>query len=178
MTCQGIKHRDCSSIAGIDYVLANFHNKYSHKVCHEECKWVNCIPYTYLHAFYKHDNHFYSEMAVSQDTKQITFDGCAAYGIIPEPAEDKSCEYETIPLARLQPARGTGPTSSPQTSGLHTPALHDHTAVVSGQARSTTPSHSPPQELGGDEPLYEPTGAPASTATPTTAAPTLSLGTK
>ena len=76
---------------------------------------------------------------MSQDPKQITFEGCAAYGIIPEPAEDKRCEYETIPLARLQPARGSGPTSSPQTSGPHTPALHDHTAVVSGQARSTPP---------------------------------------
>ena len=118
------------------------------------------------------------EVADSQGPKRITFEGCSTYGIIPEPTEDKSCDYETIPLARLQPARGSSPTSSPQTSGPHTPALHDHTAVVSGQARSTAPSHGPPQELGGDEHLYESTGAPASTATPTTAPPTLSLGTK
>ena len=130
-------------------MLANFHNKNSHKVCHEECKRVNCISYTYLHAFYKHDNHFYSEVAVSQDTKQITFDGCAAYGIIPEPAEDKSCEYETIPLACLPPARGSGPTSSPLTSGSHTPALQDHTAVVSGQARSMPPPLSQPTSRAG-----------------------------
>ena len=116
---------------------------------------------------------------MSQDPKQITFDGCTAYEIVPEPAEDKSCEYETIPLARLPPARGSGPTSSPQTSGPHTPALQDHTAVASGQARSMAPpSHSPPQELWEDEDLYEPTGPPASTSTPTTTTPTLSLGTK
>ena len=42
----------------------------------------------------------------------------------------------------------------------------------SGQARSTAPSHSTPQELGRDEYLYEPIYDPTSTATPTTATPT------
>ena len=44
------------------------------------------------------------EGAESQHTKQVTFEGCAAYGIIPQPTEDKSYEYEAIPLAHLPPA--------------------------------------------------------------------------
>ena len=92
--------------------------------------------------------------------------------------DEKNHEYEAIPLmplACLQPARGSGPTSSPQTSVQYenTRALQDHRAIISGQARSTAPpSQRPPQELGEDEHLYEPTGGPASTATPTTATPT------
>ena len=85
--------------------------------------------------------------------------------------DEKNHEYEAIPLiplARLQPARGSGPTSSPQTS-----VQYENTRALQDQARSTAPpSHSLPQELGGDEHLYEPTGGPASTATPTTATPT------
>ena len=102
------------------------------------------------------------EVAESQHTKQVTFEGCAAYGIIPQPTEDKSYEYEAIPLVHLPPARGSGPTSSPQKSAQFedTQALQDHRAVVSGQARST--------RQDGDEHLYEPTCAPASTNVPVT----------
>ena len=89
-----------------------------------------------------------ANVAESQDTKQITFESCAAYIINPQPTEDKSHEYEAIPLTRLQPARGSGPTSSPQMSGQYenTRARQDHRAVISGQARST------PQDE--DEHLY------------------------
>ena len=90
---------------------------------------------------------------------------CSAYGLVPQPVDESNHDYEAIPLRPLP--------RLPQTSGQYenTQALQDHRAVVSGQARSTAPSHSPPQELGGDEHLYEPTGGPASTATPTTATP-------
>ena len=103
-----------------------------------------------------------ANVAELQDTKQITFESCAAYGIIPQPTEDKSHEYEAIPLAHLPPARGSGPTSSPQMSVQceNTRALQDHRAVISGQARST------PQDE--DEHLYEPTCAPASIDVPVT----------
>ena len=118
-----------------------------------------------------------NELAESNDPKQIAFRSCSAYGIVLQPVEEENYEYETIPLRplpRLRPARGSGPTSSPQTSVSHenTSALQYHRAVDSDQTRSTTPSHSPPQELGGDEHLYEPTGGPASTATSTIATPT------
>ena len=131
----------------------------------------------FLHNLFRGDG-LASELAESNDPKPIAFRSCAAYGVVHQPVEDeKNHEYEAIPLmplAHLQPARGSGPTSSPQTSGPYenTQALQDHRAVISGQARSTAPpSHSPPQELGGDEHLYEPTGGPASIATPTTATP-------
>ena len=118
-----------------------------------------------------------NELAESNDPKQIAFRSCSAYGIVLQPVEEENHEYETIPLRplpHLPPARGSGPTTSPQTSVSYenTRALQDHRAVDSDQTRSTTPSRSPPQELGGDEHLYEPTGGPASTATPTTATPT------
>ena len=118
-----------------------------------------------------------NELAASNDPNTITFRSCSAYGVIHQPVENMNHEYEAItlnPLPRLQPAQGSGPTSSTHTSALYenTRALQDQRAIVSGQARSTAPpSHSPPQELGGDEHLYEPIGDPASTATPTTATP-------
>ena len=72
------------------------------------------------------------------------------------------------PLPRIQTVQDCGPTSSPQMS-----ALEDYRAAnVSGQARSTAPSHSPPAELEKDENFYEPTGAPSSTATPIATTPT------
>ena len=107
-----------------------------------------------------------NQLAESEDPKQIAFRSCSAYGLIAQPVDENNHDYEAIPLRPLP--------RPPQTSGQYenTQALQDHRAVVSGQARSTAPSHSPPQELGGDEHLYEPTGGPASTATPTTATPT------
>ena len=86
-----------------------------------------------------------SELAESNDPKPIAFRSYAAYGDVHQPVEDeKNHEYEAIPLmplTRLQPARGSGPTSSHQTSGPYenTRALQDHRAVISGQARSTAP---------------------------------------
>ena len=117
------------------------------------------------------------ELAESNDSKQITFKDCDAYGIILQPAEE-SHDYDVIALQPLPgpcpvPTQSRGPTSSLQRNVAydHTCTLQDHRAVGSGQARSTAPSHSPPQELGGDEHLYEPTWDPTSTATPTAVAP-------
>ena len=98
-----------------------------------------------------------SELAESNDPKPIAFRSCVAYGVVHQPVEElKNHEYEEIPLRplpHLQPTRGSGPTSAS--------VLYENTralpAVVSGQARSTTPS------LGVDEQLFEQTGALAST---------------
>ena len=101
----------------------------------------------------------------SQDTfkrcaayeSQDTFKHCAAYGVTSQPGQP------------LPPAQGSGPTSSSQMveyEQTEHPTLQNHTAIISVQARSPAPSHSPPQELGGDEHLYEPIRV--STAMPTT----------
>ena len=118
-----------------------------------------------------------TELTESNDPKHIIFKDCDAYGIILQPAEEIH-DYEVIPLHPLPgphspPAQGRGPTSSSQriVAYQHARTMQDHRSVGSGQARSTAPSHSPLQELGGDEHLYEPTWDPTSTATPTAVAP-------
>ena len=79
--------------------------------------------------------------------------------------EEENNDYEAIPLKPLPclpPAQGSGPTVSPQKS-----TQYENTQVLH--------SHSPPQELEGDEHVYEPTCAPDATAsvTPTIATPTV-----
>ena len=109
-----------------------------------------------------------------QDPK-ITYKRCAAYKATAQPVEEENHYYEAIPLPGLSlpPVRGSSPTSSSQTSEYvdmePDSTIQVHRAVVSVQARSTAPSHSPPQELGGGEHHYEPMCDPAEsmTATPT-----------
>ena len=111
----------------------------------------------------------------------------STYGVSSKLVEEASYEYVAIPLdplpgRPLPPDQASGPTSASQMNEYENtnvyentdedPALQNRRAVVSGQARSTAPSHSAPQELGGDEHLYESTDDPASAATPTTATPT------
>ena len=95
-----------------------------------------------------------TELAES-NVNQISFRGCSAYGVIPQSMEEENNDYEAIPLKpqpRLPPARGSGPTASPQKR-----TQYENTRVL--------PSHSQPQELEGDEHVYEPTCAPDTTAT-------------
>ena len=118
-----------------------------------------------------------NELAESNNLRQVSFKGCSAYGVIPQTVEEENNDYETIPLRptlpRFPPPRGSGPTSSLQTTVLfeNTQALQDYTTVVSGQASNTGPSHSPPQELGNDDHIYEPTDTHTYTATPTSTPP-------
>ena len=108
-----------------------------------------------------------------------TFKNCIAYIWSDFPASGRrNYSYVTLPGRPLPSAPGSGPTSTSQTNKTEygnaeeDPALQNHRAVVSGQARGTIPSHSPPQELGRDEHIYELPDGPASTTMPTTATPT------
>ena len=122
-----------------------------------------------------------------------SFKRCAAYGVTSQPVEEEMYIY--VPVSSGQ-AKSAAPSHSPpqelggdehiyeiahNTASAATPTTATPTTApvteemighVSGQTKSAALSHSPPQELGGDEHIYEITYNTASAATPITATPT------
>ena len=80
----------------------------------------------------------------------------SAYGVSSKLVEEASYEYMAIPLdplpgRPLPPPQVSGPTSASQMNEYENTNAYENTnrrAVISVQARSTAPSHNPPQELG------------------------------